>query len=240
MNNSIQARHLNPLPEVGGTLIGQRVTRTSDAAVMAGAAGIRLSLSKRERMKVRDCLQCVSGAPTKLLPKRCPILYEFGDSRIGVPEFRAAQKTDLASVRAFDRFDSCVRHHRVQRQVLRKDSRNRVRKDLAGAVVEICNQQNFGFLSAAKERVQVSSHFCGDNWLGSREGNCICVRARQKAKLFAVQALRPLTLILSPKSGRGGLANAWRALTGCRDRKGSADSIPPVSVQRTETGNYFA
>jgi hypothetical protein len=221
MNNTIKTPHLNPLPESGERRSNSRAaTHWAAGFISPPSCERRLSLSKRERMKVRDCLQCVFGAPTKLLPKHCPILHEFGDSRTGVPEFHTVQKTDLASDRAFDRFDSCVRHHRVQRQVLRKDSRNRVRKDPAGAVVEICNQQNFGFSSVAKERVQVSSHSYGDNWLGSREGNCICVRPWPKAKLFTVHPHRPLTSILSPKSGRGGLANAWRVLTGCRDPKG--------------------
>jgi hypothetical protein len=58
--------------------------------------------------------------------------------------------------------------------------------------------------------------------------------------LFTVHPHRPLTSILSPKSGRGGLANAWRVLTGSRHPKQRRFDPSPVSVERTEMGIHFA
>jgi len=54
MNGAVETPHLDPLPVGGERQIGQRRACKDGAKTLASAAQIRLSLSQRERMKVRD------------------------------------------------------------------------------------------------------------------------------------------------------------------------------------------
>jgi len=49
------APHLSPLPESGERRTGERAARIHESATTTRLATIRLSLSQRERIKVRDC-----------------------------------------------------------------------------------------------------------------------------------------------------------------------------------------
>jgi hypothetical protein len=55
MKTALETLHLNPLPRIGERRIAWGDVELSQNAAITGPAAIRLSLSQRERMKVRDC-----------------------------------------------------------------------------------------------------------------------------------------------------------------------------------------
>ncbi len=227
MNSTIETPHLNPLPSSGERRIGQRGPRKDGAVTLASAAQIRLSLSQRERMEVRDCCQRDSRARTKSTAEHCRVPRAPDDSKIGVLQFRAARKTDLASDHAFGPFDSCVRLRQVQRRVLRKDNRNPVCTDRPNAVVETCSQRSFGFADAAKERAPI--------WLRAYGG---CERGSQ-GYLALSWFFREVgsTPHLNPLAGMGGRRNRPSRVAFCwnsRDHECDIDS--PLPFPKGEDG----
>jgi hypothetical protein len=112
---------------------------------------------------VRDYFLRVSQSRPKSQLEHCPILHKSGDSRIGRPEFRGSQRTDLLGDRAVARPDNCVRHHRLRRRVSRRGNRNPECRSQESATDEICNPRNFDCASAAKERVPIWSGACAGN-----------------------------------------------------------------------------
>ena len=196
MTSVIETPHLNPLPKSGGRRIAHHVARLIQNSTIPSAAAIRLALSQRERIKVRDYFLRVSQSRPKSQLEHCPILHESGDSRIGRSEFRGSQRTDLLCDRAVDRPDNCVRHHRLRRRVSRRGNRNPECRSQEGAADEICNPRNFDCASAAKERVPIWSGACAGNEHDSQ--NYLTISR------FFEKAYPLLTSILSPQSGRGG------------------------------------
>src|SRR5439155_25025414 len=118
--------------------------------------GPRLSLSQRERMKVRDCflslLECEPDCST-----RCRALGEPDDSRIAKQRLRGGLGIPTAFDREFDLHGSYVHRRLIRWLALRSDNRNprcNLRTDVAG---EICSPRNFGSVGVAKEYVQAQS-----------------------------------------------------------------------------------
>ena len=107
MTSVIETPHLNPIPKNGERRIAHHVARLIQNSTIPSAAAIRLALSQRERIKVRDYFLRVSQSRPKSQLEHCPILHESGDSRIGRSEFRGSQRTDLLCDRAVDHSDKC-------------------------------------------------------------------------------------------------------------------------------------
>ena len=114
----------------------------------------RLSLSQRERMKVRDCFSVAPRVRTRLLATRCRAPGEPDDSRIATQPLHGEPGIPIASGREFGLHDSYVHRHPIRWPALRWDNRNPKRNRRTDVGDEICSLRNFGSASVAKERVQ--------------------------------------------------------------------------------------
>jgi hypothetical protein len=161
------------------------------------AQQVRLSLSQRERIKVRDCFRHVSRARSRSPLGRCRVPCELGDSRTGEPEFAGEQEILRVQDRVFGQFDSYVRRRRAQSPALFPGSRNRGHKDQLGAAAGICNPRNCGFAAGATEDVPTWSDACGDTERGSR-------RYLSNRQFFQEVELTPHLNPLPLSKGRGG------------------------------------
>ena len=161
------------------------------------AQQVRLSLSQRERIKVRDCFWHVSRARSRSPLERRPVLHELGDSRTGEPEFVGEQETFHVRDRVFGQFDSHVRHHPAQSPALPLGSRNRGNKNQPDVAAGICSQQNYGFAGGPREDVPTWSDACADTGHGSR-------RYLSDRQLFQKVELTPHLNPLPLSKGRGG------------------------------------
>ena len=65
MTSVIETPHLNPIPKNGERRIAHHVARLIQNSTITSAAAIRLSLSQRERIKVRDYFLRVSQSRPK-------------------------------------------------------------------------------------------------------------------------------------------------------------------------------
>ena|ERR1700730_8370684 len=164
-----------------------------DSSVMG-----RLSLSQRERMEVRDWSESVPQEPTKLPEERYRVLPELDDSRSARPRSLAWSEIPLVRDHVFRAGHSHGRNHPARLPVLQRDNRNPERKDRWDAVAGICSGQSFDFEGAAREHVHSRLRSCGDSG-GETLSECLT-----NAVLLRRRIKRPLTSILSPKSGRGG------------------------------------
>jgi len=162
MTSVIETPHLNPIPKNGERRIAHHVARLIQNSTITSAAAIRLSLSQRERIKVRDYFLRVSQSRPKSQLEHCPILHESGDSRIGRSEFRGSQELISYAIAPLTTPIS-VRHHRIRGRVSRRGNRNPECRSQEGAADEICNPRNFDCASAAKERVPIWSGACAGN-----------------------------------------------------------------------------
>ena len=156
-----------------------------------------LSLSQRERIKVRDCSWHVSRVRSRSPLGRCRVLHELGDSRTGELVFSGEQGTAHARNRVFDRFDSYVRHHLAQSPVLPLGSKNRAHKNQPDAVAGICSPQNYGFAGGAREDVPTWSDASSNIEHGSRKHLSL-------RHLFGKLQLTPHLSPLPFGKGRGG------------------------------------
>jgi hypothetical protein len=210
MNSTVKTPHLNPAPKNGERRIGQRWMQKTALLTLARTERIHLSLSQRERMKVRDCVGCALRAPTKLLAERCRVLRELDDSKIAALRFHGARVTRRGHGRARDRFGNCVRRRPTRSRASLTGNRSRECMDRVGAVAGIYRLQNFGSADGAKESAHISSRSCASNERGTSQLILIAGSALAKAK-------SPLTSILSPHPGRGGFdqfqfsTGAWLA-----------------------------
>jgi len=114
----------------------------------------RLSLSQRERMKVRDCFSVAPRVRTRLLATRCRAPGEPDDSRIATQPLHGEPGIPIASGREFRLHDSYVHRHPIRWPALRWDNRIPKRNRRTDVGDEICSLRNFGSVSVAKERVQ--------------------------------------------------------------------------------------
>jgi hypothetical protein len=160
---------------------------------------ILLSLSQRERIEVRDWSPRVFLALTKSPGGRCRVLPGLDDSRIESRQFLVWPEIPLACGHAFREDDSRGLNRQVRWQVSGPDNRNPRCKDRWDAAAEICSVRSFDFEDDAREYVRNRSPFSGGNGRESL-GECLAMPISQ------VKRNRPpLTSILSPQRGRGGL-----------------------------------
>lgn len=158
---------------------------------------VRLSLSQRERIKVRDCFRHVSRARSRSHLGCCRVPHQLRDSRTGGSEFAGEQEILRVQDRVFGQFDSYVRHRRVQSPVLTPGSRNREHKNQADVAAGIFSPRNYGFAGEAREDVPIWSNACGDTEHDSRGYS----NGREFVpKVESTPHLNPLTL----DKGRGG------------------------------------
>jgi len=160
---------------------------------------IRLSLSQRERIKVRDSLWHVSPARSRSPSGRCRVLHELGDSRTGEPEFAGEQEAPHVRDLVFGQFDNYVRHRPAQSPTLPLGSRNRGHKNQPDAAAGICSPQNCGSVGVAKEHVPIWSGAFVANERGSR-------RHLRRTLLFGKAELTPHLNPLPLCKGRGGVS----------------------------------
>jgi len=161
------------------------------------AQQVRLSLSQRERIKVRDCFWHVFPARSRSPSGRCPILHVIGGSKIGEREFAGEQETPHVRDRVFGQFDNYVRHRLAQSPALPLGSRNRARKNQPDAAAGICSPQNYGFIGGAREDVPTWSDASSNIEHGSRKHLSL-------GQIFGKLELTPHLSPLPLGKGRGG------------------------------------
>jgi hypothetical protein len=158
-----------------------------------------LSLSQRERTKVRDCCERDSQAPTKSSQGRRRVLHVLGGSRIGRQRFLVWLKIPTESDRASRAGANHDLNHPIRWQASRPDNRNPERKDRWDAVGEIYELRTFDFEDGARECVRNRSRSCGGSGRASLTDSLVTAVSWEKKNYS------PLTSILSPQTGRGGL-----------------------------------
>lgn len=151
-------------------------------------------------MKVRDCLSVPPRVRTRLPATRCRALRELDDSRIATQRLLAEPGILTAFDREFGPQDSYARHRPTRWRVLRSDNRNPKRNCRTDVGGEICIQRNFGSLGVAKEHVQAQSPSSVAIERDPR-GLILTLNVSSEKGLWM-----PLTSILSPLAGRGGVA----------------------------------
>ena len=161
------------------------------------AQRIRLSLSQRERIKVRDCFRSVPRARSKSLLARYRVLHELGDSKIEGPRCRGEREILSARDRVSGRLDDHVLHRPAQLPALPRHNKNRGHKDEADAAAGICSPQSYGFVGVAKEHVPIWSGAFVANERGSR-------RYLRLGQFFGKVELTPHLSPLPLSKGRGG------------------------------------
>ena len=169
---------------------------------------IRLSLSQRERIKVRDSSGSVLPRQSKSPEGRYRALPGPDDSRSEAWRFLFRQEIRFVPDRMLREGDSHDLNHPTQSQALEPGSKSPTRSDRLGAAAEIYIPRSFDFEDGAIECVRSLWRFCGGNEHESREG-------RSSIAVFSEKINRsPLTLILSPQAGRG--ESHLRVVTGTR------------------------
>jgi hypothetical protein len=163
------------------------------------AQRIRLSLSERERIKVRDCFRRVPRARSKSFLARYRVPHELGDPKIGGPRCRGERGILPARDRVSGRLDNYVRHRLLQLPALPPHNKNRGHKDQADAAAGICSPQNCGSVGVAKEHVPTWSDASVANERGSR-------KYLRRTLLFGKAELTPHLDPLPLSKGRGGVS----------------------------------
>ena len=158
-----------------------------------------LSLSQRERMKVRDCSTRVVQGLTKWLQARCRVLPALDGSRSGRRQFPAQLEIYPVSDRVSRGGGNHDPNHPIRSQASRSDNRNPGCKDRWDAVAGICNLRSVDFGDGARECARNRSRSCGGNDDASLIDSLIRVVSCEKRNY------RPLTSILSPIAGRGAI-----------------------------------
>ena len=158
---------------------------------------IRLSLSQRERIEVRDSSGSVLPRQSKSPEGRYQVLREPDDSKNERRQFRFCSEIAPAPDRMLREGDSHDLSHPTRQQVSQPDNKNLLHNDRWDAGVEIYNARNFDSEDGAIGYVHSPLRFCGDNERESLGG-------RSSIAVFSEKINRsPLTLILSPQAGRG-------------------------------------
>jgi hypothetical protein len=169
------------------------------AVIFPRASICRLSLSQRERMKVRDCLCGSPPRRTRLLAEHCRVLGEPDDSKIARLRIPDARGTRLDHDLVCDRLHSCGRRRQAQQQVWRQDSRNPKRKGQSDAAGEIFIHQNFDCAGGAKECAHILLSSSEDNGNASRIAKFTESPFRKEVNLCVSSRYWPLTSILSQR-----------------------------------------
>ena len=173
-----------------------------------GKTLIRLSLSQRERIKVRDSSGSVLPRQSKSPEGRYQVLREPDDSKNERRQFRFCSEIAPAPDRMLREGDSHDLSHPTRQQVSQPDNKNLLHNDRWDAGAEIYSARNFDFEDGAIERVRSLWRLCGGNEHESRG-------RRSSIAVFSGKINRsPLTLILFPQAGRG--ESHLRVVTGTR------------------------
>jgi hypothetical protein len=224
MSGTIRTPHLNPLPDIGErrktrALAGLNssppclflrlwlfleneaseilVTCGTRASIFPWARSGRLSLSRRERIEVRDCFCPCSPKRTRLIAGHFRVQREPGDSKISAPQFLGARVIRHGHGRVFDRFGNCVRRRLARSRASLTGNRSRECMDRADAVAGICIRRNFDFVNVAKEFAQRQFPFYAANGRASRQNNIIWLGVSREANVrfvpsFSAPHLNPL------------------------------------------------
>jgi len=160
-----------------------------------------LSLLQREKIKVRDCSPrvLVLQASTKWPQERYRVLHVLDGSKSGQWQFLVWLEIPLASNRAPRAGGNHDLNHPIRSQASAPDNGNPRRKDRSDAVVGIYKQRTFDFEDDAKECVHNLLRSYGEN---ARESLEHSLRRHHRLR---EEKFTPLTSILSPRAGRGGL-----------------------------------
>lgn len=164
------------------------------------AQRICLSLSERERIKVRDSFGRVPRARGKSLSARYRVPHELGDSKIGRSRCRDEREILPARHRVSGRLDNYVLRRLAQLPALPPHNKNRGRKDEADAAAGIYSPQNCGSVGVAKEHVPIWSGAFVANEPGSR-------RHLRRTPHFGKAELTPHLNPLPLSKGRGGASH---------------------------------
>ena len=124
---------------------------------LASSVRSRLSLSQRERMKVRDCFAVAPRVRTRLLATHYRALGESDDSRISTRQLHGEPEIPSAFGREFGLYGSYVLRRPIRWPALRSDNRNPRRSRPADVGDETYSLQNFGSVNVAKEYVPARS-----------------------------------------------------------------------------------
>jgi hypothetical protein len=170
-----------------------------------------LSLSQRERMKVRDCYECDFQAPTKSLQARYRVPRGFGDSRNGQRQFLVQLEISPVSYRVSRAGGNHAPSHPIRSRASGRGNRNLGRRGQSGAVAGIYKWRTFDFEDVAREYIRNRSRFCGGNGRGLLPDSLITAVSCEKRNY------RPLTSILSPRAGRGGAPHYYHHALGSID-----------------------
>jgi hypothetical protein len=157
--------HPNPLPANSGKLqIWQQLS-------FGWKHGARLSLSQRERTKVRDRSENPAPGRTRLLEGRYQVLCALGDSKIVKRRFVGWQEIQFALDRAFVGACNRDRHHQAQRRDAFPDNKNRGCSGQLDAAGGICSLRNYDFVSDTTEFARNRSRFYGGSERGSQNNS---------------------------------------------------------------------
>src|SRR2546430_4784064 len=151
-----------------------------------------LSLSQRERMKVRDYSAHDFQAPTKSLQERYRVPRGFGDSRNGQRQFLVQLEISPVSYRVSRACGNHTRTHPIRWLASHSDNRNLGCKDRSDAVAGICNLRSVDFEDGAGEYARNRSRSSGGNERSPSTLSLLTSRSCEKRNY------RPLTSILSP------------------------------------------
>lgn len=154
-------------------------------------ARVRLSLSQRERIEVRDCSESVPQAPAKLPGGRYRFLPEFDDSKSGSRQYLRSPEIPLVLGRVFRARGSHGRNHLTRWRVSRRDNRNPECTGRWDAAAGICNGQSFHFEDVAKECARNQWRFCGGSG-GGTPRNCLAQRRFVREEKSFAPHLNPL------------------------------------------------
>ena len=156
---------------------------------------------------MRDCFSVAPQARTRSFAARYRVLDEPDDSRTATQQVYGGPEIPTAFDRAFGLHDSYVLRRLIRQPALRWGNRNPRRNRRMDVADEIYILRNFGYVSVAKECVQVPLPFFAAVQHDSQQS--VLTINVSSGKSFRM----PLTSILSPKAGRGGeLSRANRSL----------------------------
>jgi hypothetical protein len=166
--------------------------------------GTRLSLWERERIKVRDSSGRVLPGRSKLPEGHYQALAAPDDSKNVRRRFLFWPEIPLVPGHGLRQGGSCGLSHPIRWQVSRPDNRNPEYKDGWDAAAGTYSKRSFYFEDGARECVRSPWRSCGGNERESLGRPLDNTNSCEETNGFA------LTLILSPRTGRGGVEHAGR------------------------------
>ncbi len=153
---------------------------------------IFLSLSQRERIKVRDCFRVALQARSKLPLTPHPDFLGQNDCEISAREFLHARGNDRVVDHVLVWRSRCGRRRQARRLVAFPDNKNlkcNRRRDVVGG---ICTRQSADYGGGAREFVRRVWSFYGGNERDSLGGEVDCeAKSAESASNFQPRSLPP-------------------------------------------------